>query len=672
MGGVISAVTKSGTNDYHGLALLNFEGSGMSGDQILSAGVAHQLADAPHIADRLEHVRIRQLSGRRPQPRTSLASPSAVRSSRTRCGSSARISRRSRTTSARWTRRTAQQPGRGRRATPSRTSKSSTSPRTRRRRSATTSAPAWRSTTAGRRHEGLLADAERPRPGRHELHQGHEVPELGAVGRRELRGHAEVRASASGAATTSRTQRLQRAERAALHLDDDQQHRLPGRAGRPAARHGLLEHPDQHQRLQRSRPADARVLPRRRHVYLHGGGEHQIKFGVQADRVGNNVLSGELRPRVTHPLGHGCPDRATTIAGTYGYYSVRSNDADPNTGFITQGDIHTNNIGLFVQDAWTMNNRLTVNVGLRTEREEVPTYTSGLDANGDQIPKFGVNFGFGDKLAPRVGSAYDLKGDGKWKVFASWGMFYDIFKLELPRGSFGGDKWIEYYYTLDTFDWPNLLVRPAARRRARARSSAPPTSASRRSGPTRCEPNLKPMQQRGVHRRPRPRAERHDGGGRALRPQAARSRGRGHGLPDADGQRGLRHRQPQRRADVAGVHRIPTSRCRSRSGSTTASSSTLDKRFANNWSLRASYLWSRLYGNYSGLSQSDENGRTSPNVGRGYDYPAMMFDQHRQPVLRPARHGSPAPVQGAGDLPVQLRHGARPERVPLERPAGDA
>jgi hypothetical protein len=51
----------------------------------------------------------------------------------------------------------------------------------------------------------------------------------------------------------------------------------------------------------------------------------------------------------------------------------------------------------------------------------------------------------------------------------------------------------------------------------------------------------------------------------------------------------------------------------------------LEKRYADNWFLRGSYLWSRLYGNYSGLSQSDENGRTSPNVGRLWDYPLMMF-----------------------------------------------
>ena len=37
-GGVISAITKSGTNAYHGTALINFEGSGLSKDNVLSGG----------------------------------------------------------------------------------------------------------------------------------------------------------------------------------------------------------------------------------------------------------------------------------------------------------------------------------------------------------------------------------------------------------------------------------------------------------------------------------------------------------------------------------------------------------------------------------------------------------------------------------------------------------
>ncbi len=56
------------------------------------------------------------------------------------------------------------------------------------------------------------------------------------------------------------------------------------------------------------------------------------------------------------------------------------------------------------------------------------------------------------------------------------------------------------------------------------------------------------------------------------------------------------------------------------------------KNLSNNYYLRASYLWSRTFGNYSGLSQSDENGRTSPNVGRLYDYPTMSFDESGDPV----------------------------------------
>jgi Carboxypeptidase regulatory-like domain/TonB dependent receptor-like, beta-barrel len=362
-------------------------------------------------------------------------------------------------------------------------------------------------------------------------------------------------------------------------------------------------------------------------AYLHGGGEHQIKFGVQADRVGNKVLTGESRPRVTIRW-----DTALSgVRGPYGYYSVRSQETDPVKGFITEGDVHTNNLGFFVQDAWTVNNRLTINAGLRTERERVPSYTSGFDANDQPIPEFGIEFGFKDKLAPRIGAAYDIAGDGKWKVFGSWGVFYDIFKLELPRGSFGGDKWIEYYYTLDTYDWPNLL----------ASSACPPACPGTfiRStnfrlpsfGADSLEPDLKPMKSQeatlgldhelnatmavGVHYV-------HKQLDRTVEDTGFLTPAGDEGYVIANPSEGLTALaftnpdiampKPKRKYDSVEFF--------------------VDKRFAESWSLRASYLWSRLYGNYTGLTQSDENGRTSPNVGRSYDYPAMMFDEHGQPV----------------------------------------
>ena len=74
-------------------------------------------------------------------------------------------------------------------------------------------------------------------------------------------------------------------------------------------------------------------------------------------------------------------------------------------------------------------------------------------------------------------------------------MFYDIQKLEMPRGSWGADRWIDYHYTLDTFNWPSIdcegplgtgcpgtFIEQADRRHV-----------VERAGQRLVDPNLKPM-----------------------------------------------------------------------------------------------------------------------------------------------------------------------------------
>jgi hypothetical protein len=56
------------------------------------------------------------------------------------------------------------------------------------------------------------------------------------------------------------------------------------------------------------------------------------------------------------------------------------------------------------------------------------------------------------------------------------------------------------------------------------------------------------------------------------------------------------------------------------------------KQLDRNWALTASYVWSRLYGNYSGLSESDENGRTDPNIGGTFDAPLALFGGDGRPL----------------------------------------
>ncbi len=365
-------------------------------------------------------------------------------------------------------------------------------------------------------------------------------------------------------------------------------------------------------------------------LYGKLGGDHQLKFGVQADRVGNDVLSGEARNLVTIrwnlPLSSGVP----LTRGPYGYYEVRSNGVAPQQGFITEGNIHSNLLGFFVQDAWTINNRLTINAGVRTERERVPTYSTGAD-----IPEFGLEFNFADKLAPRVGAAYDVNGDGRWKAFGSWGVFYDIFKLELPRGSFGGDKWLSYYYTLDTFNWPSLVTSANCPPACPGTLIRGPIDFRHPSfGSDAIDPDLKPMRQQeataGIEHQVNAVIALT---ARYVHKQVDRAI-EDTGSLDAAGNEIYVIANPGENL-TALAFTNPNVALPKAIRDYDSVEFAFDKRYANNWSLRASYLWSRLYGNYSGLSQSDENGRTSPNVGRLFDYPLMQFQDGGGAALGP-------------------------------------
>jgi len=94
---------------------------------------------------------------------------------------------------------------------------------------------------------------------------------------------------------------------------------------------------------------------------------------------------------------------------------------------------------------------LTLNLGVRFEKEYLPPYSAGNPS---------VSFSFTDKVAPRIGGAYDLLHNGKVKIFASYGKFYDIMKYSLPRGSFGGDYWHDCFYTMDVAQVDYTTITP--------------------------------------------------------------------------------------------------------------------------------------------------------------------------------------------------------------------
>jgi Carboxypeptidase regulatory-like domain/TonB dependent receptor len=85
-------------------------------------------------------------------------------------------------------------------------------------------------------------------------------------------------------------------------------------------------------------------------------------------------------------------------------------------------------LGLFWQDSWRVNHKLTVNYGVRYDVEFPPKFKPPQGLALPAYQALGLQKGIqADKnnIQPRFGLAWDPKGDGKTVVRASFGMFYD-------------------------------------------------------------------------------------------------------------------------------------------------------------------------------------------------------------------------------------------------------
>ena len=378
--------------------------------------------------------------------------------------------------------------------------------------------------------------------------------------------------------------------------------------------------------------------------FFQAAGDHSLKAGYQNEEIYNSVNSGYNADRILYywDRSHTATD-GTVHQGTYGNFRLLR--------ISTFGEAKTNNQAVFIQDTWTVVPNLTLNIGFRSENEAVPNY-------GATGPDPAISFGWGDKFAPRLGFAWDVTGDTKWKLYGSYGKYFDVTKYEMPRGSFGGDKWVDYWFTFDTAD-PSLNdaatcrvgnntifdvpVCPAGTLydvSDRRLNSADPATWEFLGYPT-IDPNMKPMEaleaQIGLDYQLTSVSQ---VGARLVHKQIVRTiedvgllyPGVGEvyiiGNPGEGVTAGydLPYVKPQREYDAFEL--------------------TYDKRFTNNWSLRAYYTLSRLWGNYSGLANSDEinsvgnplnpvgtGGRRSPNVSRLWDVAGSAYDQNGDPVL---------------------------------------
>jgi len=395
-------------------------------------------------------------------------------------------------------------------------------------------------------------------------------------------------------------------------------------------------------------------------------GTHNLKFGYSNNRLSNDVLNGYntalvlLYPGQQYspatPEGFTACPAGSPCRGNAGYFVVGQNDA------VTFGHVSSLNHGLYGQDSWTVGKGLTLNLGVRFDKEYLPPYRAGANS---------ISFGFGDKVSPRIGVAYDVLRKGKLKTYFSYGKFFDIMKYSLPRGSFGGDYWHNCAYFMNSADFTTITPTAPDGNGCPATGPAPGVNVGkfienvdlRRNilNPTfpGVDPNIKPMQQHEYVAGVEWAIQSNMG----LEVRYSRKRLdqtiEDIGITDDFGFY-IGNPGPNAFADL--LHRAtanpPTAQCPDCPAQPPAIRNydaiefRLLKRSVKNWFGSVSYTYSRLYGNYSGLTDTDvtdrQGGRHSPNNHRAFDYPDMQFTAHGQPQDGPLTTDRPHAVKIAG------------------------
>ncbi len=385
-------------------------------------------------------------------------------------------------------------------------------------------------------------------------------------------------------------------------------------------------------------------------------GEHALKAGIGYAWLHEDVYISCYSPpessctsarpttRLGFPIGPGA-DPSSPFYGKYGYYYVRGNLNQPIYG----GDwnIHANNYSAYIQDSWTIKNRLTINFGVRAESQYIPAMTDVTSYAGytDKPVKFDLT----DALAPRLGVVYDVFGDSSLKVFGSFGIYYDVMKMYIAELTYGGYKHLTGFLRA-----ARIPIGPRSRRTASSLDEASQEAGDTYAGSLdylppsfgRTDPGLKPTAQREISFGAEKKLSDNlslsvrlvnkkllrtieDVGALAIETDPVTGEtsvtenfwivnpGYGWSLPVSQGGKFLDGRWPTPKAtrDYYGVN------------------ISLEKRFSDNWQGGVNYTLSRIAGNYSGLASTDEVGyddagvaRLGTNVQLYYDDWFLMYD----------------------------------------------
>jgi hypothetical protein len=335
-------------------------------------------------------------------------------------------------------------------------------------------------------------------------------------------------------------------------------------------------------------------------------GAHTIKGGFDALRVESKV------DRFSGGAGQTIYTLIQPSTGTI-YYRHRYFVNDQASGF-SRSDPTTWQIALplssdplnhgyagYAQDSWRVRPNLTIEGGVRWERRQL----------GDRFGKTVIDLS--KNWAPRIGFSYDPMNDGKSKVFGFYGRYFEDIPMDINIRAFGGEL-TAFAYNYDP-NPSNLVPVPGT-----------PSKSTLLGGSTEpVDPQLKNQYVDeflvGVEREIRPSLS----VGIRYNHRKLANVIEDFFVPSVGDYRIANPGQGTLGKDLAFYDGIGTAPAPLAIRTNDSVELTASKRFTNSWYFLASYVWSRLEGNYDGTFQNS-TGQLDPNINSAFDYGDFMIN----------------------------------------------
>ncbi len=155
-------------------------------------------------------------------------------------------------------------------------------------------------------------------------------------------------------------------------------------------------------------------------------GRHDLKLGLEFEKQKADVVrrqsGGQQVDVFSNPLN---PNRPIY---QHRYWTTpNATVANAPLSQLTAAPEHKNTT-VFLQDGWSVRSNLTLNLGVRWDRQQI------IDAEGTQ------QIDLADDYAPRLGFVWDPTSDNRSKVFGSYGRYYEQLPMDLVIRSFSFER----------------------------------------------------------------------------------------------------------------------------------------------------------------------------------------------------------------------------------------